>query len=469
MIPAAIDSARARRLRQLLACMVVLLIFEGIARKAAPSFLSIPIFLLKDALTAWMAFYVVQMRKNPIISSLWAAYILVAVLMIPLIILTACYDPVLAVFGAKQYLLYPMVGFVTLMAFENVKWPIILDFYRKIAFLLIPIVVLALVQTRLPHNSWLNMSVHGESLEGFSSEGELRVSSTFPFVAQFCAFLNMEIFVIFIAMKDWTKQSLLWKVLTASLLPAILVGSFVTGSRAAVAGNLAILLLALLLGLFKFRASSIIHILLVLIFLYLSLLVVNHFFPSVTFVYSNREQGHLIGISEEIRGRVYQSFGIGHQTSYRSFLVGHGLGVMSNGVENISNYAAKWRTTLWTETDFGTTFFEGGLYLVLIWYGFRIFVILKTFKHFLFDTNSEFSVPMAFCQSFVIIMGLFGTLALQPPIAIWWWLGVGTSLLFSWKCIAPAESEESMEKPGPPPRRKIRGRSLYADVIHSRK
>jgi hypothetical protein len=45
-------------------------------------------------------------------------------------------------------------------------------------------------------------------------------------------------------------------------------------------------------------------------------------------------------------------------------LFGYGLGVMSNGSEKLSPYAAKWRSDNWTETDQATTFFEGGWYLV---------------------------------------------------------------------------------------------------------
>jgi hypothetical protein len=126
-----------------------------------------------------------------------------------------------------------------------------------------------------------------------------------------------------------------------------------------------------------------------------------------------------------------------------------------------------WRAHSWTETDYATTIFEGGYYLVLVWYGFRAYVILVTLRHFLTAVTPDYLVSIAYCQAFVIVVGTLGTLALQPPIAIWWWLGVGTTVLFSWKCIEPPDREQKRQEVQlPPPRRKIRGRSLYADVIH---
>jgi hypothetical protein len=142
---------------------------------------------------------------------------------------------------------------------------------------------------------------------------------------------------------------------------------------------------------------------------------------------------------------------------------------MSNGSDTFSPYAAGWRNRLWTETDFASTLFEGGYYLAVIWYGFRLYVIALTMGRFIKEISGEFSLPMAFTQAFVIVVGVTGTLGIQPPIAIWWWLGVGTILVFGWKCVGPSEPEIEIEPDLPAPRKLRRGRSLYADVLHSRK
>jgi len=464
------DQLNARRLRQLIFGMVILLTFEGLARKAAPTEFRVPLFFLKDFLTLAMAFYVFRMPMAPMIQSLWGGYMAMVVLLIPSILVTAWHDPLLAIFGAKQYLLYPIVGFAMFMAFENSGRAEIHAFFRWTALLILPTALLAFIQARLPYDNWLNMSVNGESLKGFSAADELRVSSTFSFVAQYCAFLNAQIFIILIALQGWRKQSFNWRILGILFIPAIVLSCFITGSRGAVIGNMAIIFLAGMLVSMKAQVRNVFQIIAVAVVLYLAVLALHYLSPNSTAAYSARENGHLIGFSTEVRDRVVGSFlSLVQDKSLKTFL-GNGLGVMSNGSDVLSSYAASWRERLWTETDFSSTLFEGGYYLVIVWYGFRLFVVLTTLRHFLSDIDVEHSASIAFCQAFVTIIGTMGTLAFQPPIAIWWWLGVGTVMLYSWKCIEPPESEEKRDEAKlPPPVKKIRGRSLYAEVIHRRK
>lgn len=460
----------SHRLRQLLTVLAVLLTFEGLARKVAPIEYSIPIYLLKDVMVLIMAVYVLWMPMPPMLAFLWNAYKVLLVLFLPLVIATGVNDPLLAVFGAKQYLLYPMVGFATFLAFQNARKEAIVGFFRWIGLLLIPTVLVAFAELRLPHDHWLNQTVGGDTLEGFGAAGELRVSSTFSFVAQYCMFLNAQAFIIIIAMMDWRKMSILGKLVFPSLGVFLVLGSFITGSRGAVVGNTAIVALAGCLVLFKFQVRHLFQIIIVIAGLYLAVLAVNFSTPDATAAYSAREQGQLIGFSAEIRGRLFASYFALSQNRYLGSFFGNGLGVMSNGSNFLSDYAAKWRVRLWTETDFSTTLFEGGYYLVLIWYGFRIYVIVATTRRFLKGITGDYTVCGAFTQAFVIIIGAFGTLGFQPPTAIWWWMGVGTSVLFWWKCVGPPDPEIGI--PGPPvipPRKLVRGRSLYADVIHSRK
>jgi hypothetical protein len=390
-----------------------------------------------------------------------------AVLFVPLIIATGWNDWWLAVFGAKQYLLFPMVGFATFYAFQNTRVEQIVRFFRWTSLLIIPTAVLALVQLRLPQDHWLNMSVSGDSLRAFSAGGELRVSSTFSFVAQYSAFLNAQLFILMLALHEWRKRSPVWKVVIFFLVPLLVMSSFVTGSRGAVVGNLTIILVAVVLILCKFKFGKALQISLVALFFLLMVPVVQHFAPETMVAYSERENGHLVGFSTEVKQRVYDSFFAPAEAAWRWKFLGYGLGVMSNGSDTFSNYAAVWRSRLWTETDFPTTLFEGGYYLAFIWYGFRLFVIGLTASRFIRQVSGEFSLPIAFTQAFVIVIGMIGTLAIQPPIAIWWWLAVGTVLVFCWKCVGPPEPEIDLDSNLPPPRELRRGRSLYADVLHS--
>ena len=138
------EEVGALRLRQLLLALVMVLTFEGIARKALPSY-SVPLFLLKDLIVSIMAVYVLQMKQPPALTFLWNAYKVLAILFVLPFIVTASHDVLLAVFGIKQYLLFPMVGFATFLAFQNTKKEVLLRFFRWSSLLLIPTALLALL------------------------------------------------------------------------------------------------------------------------------------------------------------------------------------------------------------------------------------------------------------------------------------------------------------------------------------
>src|SRR5678815_4379708 len=78
-------------------------------------------------------------------------------------------------------------------------------------------------------------------MEAFSAAGRLRVSSTFPFVAQFTMFLNVAIYFCAAALSgasDAASRLARWSRL--SLVPLLILATFATGSRGAVIGGLVI-------------------------------------------------------------------------------------------------------------------------------------------------------------------------------------------------------------------------------------
>jgi hypothetical protein len=465
----AVELEFARRLRQLLYLLVLVLVFEGLVRKAFPRF-GMELFFVKDAVVAIMAFYVVRMSQPPALAFFFNAYRALVILLAPLIFMTAWFDPLLAIFGAKQYLLYPVVGFATFLGFHREERETTMRFFRLIALLIIPTALLSIVQLRLPTDNWLNESVRGDSLVGFSAAGHLRVSSTFSFVAQYCAFLNVESFAIMIALHRWRERAFYGKLLFLSLIPLLVLSSFLTGSRGAVMGNTTVIFLAGILALMSFRTSDAIRIGGFILLLCLVALAVNHFSPSATAAYIARDEGQLFGISSDIRGRVLGSFTAPFQDPSLMTLFGHGLGMMSNGATYFSPYAASWRLLMWTESDFSTVFFEGGWYLAVVWYGFRVFMIGTTLARFRARGEDGLFIPAAFIQAFVIMVGILGTIGAQPPTAIWWWLSIGGSLLFWWHSLWSEGTQAKLQEPEIPVlKRKVRGRSLYAEALHSRR
>ncbi len=466
------DPKATRRLQHWLLFLVLVLTFEGILRKKAPPGFKQVIFFLKDFIAIWLAVQVARMRRPSAIRFLSTGYATIAVLMTPLIIATAFHDPILALFGAKQYLLFPVVGLAVFLAFENATREEILRFFRWIALLVIPTSLVALLQSRLSPDHWLNLSVGGTSLEIFSAGDKLRVSSTFPFVAQYGMFLNAQIFITAITLTHLQNLRRVWKIACLSLLPLLVVGSYITGSRGAVVGNVTIVLLACGLAMTKLQSRVAVRIATLLAALYIAFIGMQHFFPSAFIAYRAREEGKLVGLSSEVRERTLTSlFDWANVTGAPPTFLGYGLGVMSNGSEALSSYAAGWRSGgAWTETDYATTLFEGGFYLMVVWYGFRYFVIYQTARRFLGGVKGDLSISGAFCLAYVIMIGFTGTLGIQPPMAIWWWLGVGTSLVLWWKCVEPQPTDAGSGTPGLtviPPTTKLRGRSIYAEQLHS--
>ena len=155
-------------------------------RKLEPGIVGVLIFLLKDVIIFFLGFQLVTRHKLPAaLNFITYAYALFAFLLLPNILITFGHDPILAVFGAKQYLLYPVVGISVFVAFQNATVPQIIKFCRIVALLMIPTGLIGILQTQISTTSWINLSVDGQSLEDFSSAGHLRISSTFSFVSQF--------------------------------------------------------------------------------------------------------------------------------------------------------------------------------------------------------------------------------------------------------------------------------------------
>jgi hypothetical protein len=459
-----------RVLRGTLFLLVLVLVFEGIARKVNFKGTSTPIFFLKDFIILLLGVQVLRLRRSRAIQWLWITYLLECALFLPLILCTAWQDPILAVFGAKEYLLYPVVAIATFLALESSTMLQIIWFFRWISLLVIPTTLLALYQLHQPADSWINLSVGGDSLEGFSANGVLRVSSTFPFVAQYCAFLNAQVFITAIALSRFRDLGVFGRALYLFIVPMLILGCYMTGSRGAVLTDLVVIAIAATLSVLKFRARSTLRVVVIVVFLLIALAAAHFVEPDAFQVYSTRENGQLLGASTEIRDRVYKDmFSWTSDISSTPFF-GYGLGIMSNGSESLSKYASMIRGNSWTETDFASTLFEGGIYLVMIWYPFRYFIIGQCIWRFLRTDNDNLSVPMGFAVGVVTVVGFVETLGIQPPIAIWWWFAVGAAVLLWWKSEHPdpVEGEKKEDPPdfGPPKVQKIRGQSAYAARLH---
>ena len=414
----------------LLEGLVCLLIFEGLLRKLLPP-LALPIFFLKDAICLVLLYLVVRLNLKDNPGRLWQRWSWLVGLLIPCLLVTFLYDPVLMFFGGKQYLLYGVVGIAA-----SAVWPILgLKSLSRLGWIFVAAVVVttfvAVLQNRLPGSHWLNLSVGGESLEAFSAAGKLRVSSTFSFNSQFSAFLNFA--PVFIAV--WflfCRRVPFRSVILLGLMTALLVANFVTGSRGAVVGSAAVLASSMALMCVRLRPSLLMPVIGICLAVYIILPILKTSFPDLFAAYEARSAGYGGRThTEELSERILGSFRLRTENvDVLGSVFGHGLGTMSNGVDKISGYARQIRLSgFWTETDFQTTLYEGGFYLTIVWYGFRITMIMLCIRNFFFIQETKWQIIAAMSTGFVLVQGIFGVLAIQPPVQIWWWLAIALNVV----------------------------------------
>ncbi len=419
-----------RRIHRLLCLVILAVVFEGVARKLAPHALGTAIFFLKDILTVVLLWLCLRMPPNAASSHLLGAMGKLVLWLLPCLILTAIHDPLLAAFGLKQYALFPAIAVAVCQAYIPCHVRAMFALFRMIACSVVLTTLVAVVQNKLPSASWLNLSVAGDDLSGFSAGGYLRVSSTFSFVGQYCFYLNALCYCLpayfYFRRLFTTRVEKMQMILLAGLF---IIGMFVTGSRESVIGNASILGMGVLLSVYLVGMKALVKVLMFGATAGLLLAVMRWQHPEFFGAYDVRAAGtedtsHRVELQQRIISGLLD-WTSGTRSAPPS-LFGYGLGVMSNGSEKLSDYAASWRSGgFWTETDQSTTFFEGGWYLIFVWYGFRLWVVLYCLGLGLKLRRSESRFLVCFVLGYIMVMGLMGTLSIQPPLAIWWWLAVG--------------------------------------------
>lgn len=431
----------AVRCRRILYALVFIMVFEGILRKLL-SPLNMVIFFGKDLLCLAGLVVLRQAQLPAVVKRLDAAWLWLLLLFVPVLIATGFRDPLLVLFGLKQYLLYVVVAALVVVAFpldglELFRW-----FVFVVTLLLVPTAAVALLQNALPAGHWLNTGLSGESLEAFSAAGFLRVGSTFPFTAQYSWFLQAESF--FLATSYFLPPNLgrrvgegIYSLIYIGLLLVLIVSAFVTGGRTAVLGCGSTLALGLLLVSLKRPSWTMSRGVVIIPITALGLALLRAVRPQYFMAYDERA-ADVEGVPHNtlVASRVLE--GLTSWTTWfwkqdwLSVLLGNGLGVMSNGADRISNYANNVRENFWTETDMATTFWEGGLYLGVLWYGFRLLCVAFCVQQWLGIREPKLASAAAVPLAYVVVQGVLAQLGMQPPLAIWWWMGIGIVLFLAY-------------------------------------
>lgn len=424
------DNSRPARL--ILYCLVTTLVLEGVLRKLVPASshaITVVLFFLKDVWVCAMGFYVFRRGFSIVSPELTQKFQWLIICFSILIFYTATKSVLLAVFGGKQYLLFPVVAFGTILAFEKSDARTYFKFLKFMGLLIIVTAVMAVIQSQLPMTHLLNKGVGGSDLTGFSAGGKLRLSSTFSFVAQYGMFLNASTFLVGMLFFIRQRQGMVInRIFLWSLFPALLVGTFLTGSRGAVMGNAAIIAGGGAFIAWKGNAKTRSRFLSAVAAIIVLTVVVETFFPDVFVVYKARSSGsEEVSHQREMGERVFSAltgWTGGLEGAPPTFL-GYGLGTMSNGAEQLSSYAAAWRMRLWGETDMANNLFEGGWLLIFSWMLFRAWVVVFAIRAALMIKDPLLFGAASFALGHAMLQGVIAQMGIHPPVAIWFWLSVG--------------------------------------------
>lgn len=424
-------------LQRLIYILIGVLIFEGIARKLMPDALSRPAILVKDVVALVIAMRVTLVPLPAWLNTLRMLWMGVAIAIVPLIILTALNDPILAIFGAKQYLLFMPIAWAVPLAFSSRKEPYkdLFRYHRWLAASVPLTAAVAMIQVTLPTGHWLNLSVAGDDLSAFSAGGQLRVSSTFPFIAQYCWYSLAVVASVALAIRYPGKGPLAGMLKWWVIIPFLVVGTFITGSRQSVIGLIIVVAVAGMLILVVGGGKGAGRLIGFVAALFVGLFVGQAFFPEGFIAYDARSGGETFSEenTEELQHRLEHALLGWRYFADRSEagLFGHGLGAMSNGVTQFSAYAASVREQYgWGEVDMANTVAEGGYYLVIVWMSFRGAVVFFSLQILLKLRNATFRLSGALAAGYIAFMGVTGTLAMQPPLYIWWTLCIGSLCAF---------------------------------------
>ncbi|QEM10879.1 hypothetical protein [Mucilaginibacter rubeus] len=426
------------RCKQLLYIIVLVLIFEGVVRKLVPA-AGMLIFFLKDILCIIGLVLIKNAKLSGLTIRLVQKWKVMLMVFAPLVLFTLFHDALLSIFGLKQYLLFPIVGVLMPFAFPANKIEEFKQFVLIITLALVPTSLVAIIQNSLPATHWLNMSVDGNSLEGFSAAGRLRVSSTFSFTGQYSWFLNFVCTFLTLCFfwPNKTKEKSGFKkmalLIAASI--ALIIGIFITGGRTAVLGCGFCIVGGLAFSAVKAPGKIISRALVGIIAFAVLLGGIRAVKPEFFAAYDERSSDHGDGSqTNEISGRVQDGFlnwtNWVFEQDIVAVLFGNGLGVMSNGSERISYYANDIKSKGFsTESDLDTTIYEGGLYLAISWYAFRIGLIFFALNLWQKMKSKELSIVVSFLLAYIIMTASFGVVARNPPLNIWLWLAIGSVVI----------------------------------------
>lgn len=300
-------------------------------------------------------------------------------------------SPLLGLFGMKFYLLFIPLMWMMPYLFKSKEE--LERFLRNYLLLAIPICLLGLIQFFSPLNSPINTytdSPVGTELVGtFHGSGRIRVTSTFSYIGGMATFLSFCFGIFLGLLGSNTSSNKIWTLFGSIELLLLLLGTFMNGSR-----SVMVTMLILMAGFFVLQgfkgAERFSRRLAPLIFL--GVLVFSFAFgfsnnikePIESFAARTTENSDL---GSRIINQVLQPIDLFQLTG----MDGYGVGSTHQGVTAfqiklglpasvaLPNYHAEDHTKR-IEAEPGKVFMELGPIGFLLWYGFRVTILLSLWR-----------------------------------------------------------------------------------------
>lgn len=328
-------------------------------------------------------------------------------------------SPVIGVMGARNYLLYVPLLYLTQYLFDSQDE--LVDFLKIYLPISVPVCILSLLQHFSPPDSPLNVYVSSaETAQGFIG-ANVRATGTFSYIAGYAAYLQTMSALILPMLV--IQHSKIWKFLFRLTLGSVLLGILFTGSRGPV-----VVLVLFLAGYFifnrAFRALGLYRQFLVP--LAVGLIVVPLYFSESVGAFGDR-----FTANQDIGMRILASFTTPIDYMMHSGMYGYGAGATyqaNDKIRDVFGLPDGLKIPVFYESEPERVMLELGPVGFFLWYLLRLRIVVL-----LWSTYRRLTLPLtkelALTAFLIHILFVPGQVVFQITFTVYYWFLAGFILL----------------------------------------
>ena len=338
--------------------IIIILFFEGAARKWLSGSLTLPAILIRDFLCGYLIVFgykEIFLKKDIVFLQLsfLTSFILVIFILIQTIFVHK--SVIIALIGIRFWVVYPLAAIIAALSINHKDYKIVVRYLAYSLFILVP---LALVQYNLPPSSFLNKQVEEEGYVFELVSGVVRVTGTFSFTLGYSIYMT---FVLNLCYMVYLRNQYfnVTRFLSVVFLFLALMGCLISGSRAvAITTVFSLIFFVSALIFSKQNKNTFIVNLLILAILSISLVLVSN----SQYVYNISERFVSASYSEDLSLRLSNMIFGESRFKLDPSLLGQGLGSGSNLTSQLTGKDGFYLG----ETETARSYNESGLSFMLI-------------------------------------------------------------------------------------------------------